>query len=274
VPQAGDSFVVLTDEAKARQIAEHRQSKQRESELVKTSKVSLEDLYDQIKTGSVKELRVVLKADVHGSAEALTEAMGRLSTSDVKLKVIHGSVGGITESDVLLAAASNAIVIGFNVRPEVKAASLAQKEGVDVRLYTIIYEVMADIKSAMEGLLEPTFKEQVLGHIEVRQTFNIHGVGTIAGCYVSDGKITRSSLIRLLRDQVVVHEGKLSSLKRFKDDVREAAAGYECGLAIEGFQDIKKGDVIEAYERVPVIRRISPAPREREAVHSSAGEKR
>jgi translation initiation factor IF-2 len=273
VPQAGDAFVVLTDEAKARQIAEHRQSKQRESELVKTSKVSLEDLYDQIKTGAVKELRVVLKADVHGSAEALAEAMGRLSNDEVKLKVLHGSVGGITESDVLLAAASNAIVIGFNVRPEVKAASLAQKEGVDVRLYSIIYEVMADIRSAMEGLLEPTFKEQVHGHAEVRQTFNIHGVGTIAGCYVSDGKISRSTPVRLLRDQVVVHEGKLSSLKRFKDDVREVASGYECGLALEGFQDIKVRDVVEAYERVPVIRRISPAPREREALQPSAGEK-
>ena len=274
VPQAGDSFVVLTDEAKARQIAEHRQSKQRESELVKTSKVSLEDLYNQIKTGNVKELRVVLKADVHGSAEALIEAMGRLSNDEVKLKVIHGAVGGITESDVLLAAASNAIVIGFNLRPEVKAASLAQREGVDVRLYTVIYDVLADIKSAMEGLLEPTFKEQIHGHAEVRQTFNIHGLGTIAGCYVNDGKIPRSGFIRLLRDQKVVHEGKLSSLKRFKDDAREVAASYECGLAIEGFQDIKKGDVVEAYERVPVIRRISPTPREREAVQTSAGEKR
>ncbi|MEK7378094.1 MAG: translation initiation factor IF-2, partial [Candidatus Binatota bacterium] len=234
VPQAGDSFVALTDEAKARQVAEYRHGKQRESELVKTSKISLEDLYDQIKAGDVKELRVVLKADVHGSVEALTEAMNRLSNDEVKLRVIHGSVGGITESDVLLAAASNAIVIGFNVRPEVKGANLAAQEGVDVRLYTVIYEAIADLGAAMEGLLEPTYKEQIHGRVEVREVFNIQGVGTVAGCSVTDGKIQRSSLIRLLRDQVVVHEGKLASIKRFKEDVREVSAGFECGLGIEG----------------------------------------
>jgi translation initiation factor IF-2 len=275
VPQAGESFVALNDEAKARQVTEYRQTKQRESELVKTSKVSLEDLYDQIKTGDVKELRIVLKADVQGSVEALTDAMNRLSNNDeVKLRVIHGSVGGITESDVLLAAASNAIVIGFNVRPETKAANLAAQEGVDVRLYTIIYEALADIKSAMEGLLEPTYREQVLGRVEVREIFTIHGVGTVAGCYVSEGKIQRSNPVRLLRDQVVVHEGKLASLKRFKDDVREVSAGYECGLALEGFQNMKKGDVIEGFERVPVIRRITPPPGGREASRASAGDKR
>ncbi|HEY6197214.1 MAG TPA: translation initiation factor IF-2, partial [Candidatus Binatia bacterium] len=273
VPQAGDTFVTLTDEAKARQIAEYRQSKQRESDLVKTSKVSLEELYDQIKTGDVKELRVVLKADVHGSVEALSEAMTRLSTNEVRLNVLHGSVGGITESDVLLAAASNAIVIGFNVRPEVKAANLAQQEGVDVRLYSIIYEVINDIKAAMEGLLEPTYREQVHGRVEVREVFNIRGVGSVAGCYVTDGKIQRGYLVRLLRDQVVVHEGKLASLKRFKDDVREVSAGYECGLSLENFQDIKKGDTIEAYERVAVLRRITPTPGGRES-RASAGEGR
>jgi len=274
VPQAGDSFVALTDEAKARQVAEYRHGKRRESELVKTSKISLEDLYDQIKAGDVKELRVVLKADVHGSVEALTEAMNRLSNDEVKLRVIHGSVGGITESDVLLAAASNAIVIGFNVRPEVKGATLAAQEGVDVRLYTVIYEAIADLGAAMEGMLEPTYKEQIHGRVEVREVFNIQGVGTVAGCSVTDGKIQRSSLIRLLRDQVVVHEGKLASIRRFKDDVREVSAGYECGLGIEGFQDIKKGDVIEAYERAPVIRRISPTPGGREPSRASAGDKR
>jgi translation initiation factor IF-2 len=273
VPQAGDTFVTLTDEAKARQIAEYRQSKQRESDLVKTSKVSLEELYDQIKTGDVKELRVVLKADVHGSVEAITEAMTRLSTNEVRLNVLHGSVGGITESDVLLAAASNAIVIGFNVRPEVKAANLAQQEGVDVRLYSIIYEVINDIKAAMEGLLEPTYREQVHGRVEVREVFNIRGVGAVAGCYVTDGKVQRGYLVRLLRDQVVVHEGKLASLKRFKDDVREVAAGYECGLSLENYQDIKKGDTIEAYERVAVLRRITPTPGGRES-RASAGEGR
>ncbi len=274
VPQAGDSFVAVADEAKARQVAEYRHAKQRESELVKNTKVSLEDLYDQIRAGDVKELKVVLKGDVHGSVEALAEAMSRLSSDEVKLKVIHGSVGGITESDVLLAAASNAIVIGFNVRPETKASTLAAQEGVDVRLYTVIYEAIADIRAAMEGMLEPTYREQIHGHVEVRQTFNIHAVGTVAGCHVSDGKIQRSSLLRLLRDQVVVHEGKLASLKRFKDDVREVGAGYECGLSLEGFPDIKAGDVIEAYERVPVVRRMSPTPGGREASRASAGEKR
>jgi translation initiation factor IF-2 len=271
VPQAGDSFVAVTDEAKARQVADYRQSKQRESELVKSSKVSLEELYDQIKAGDVRELRVVLKADVQGSVEALTEALSRLSTDEVKLRVIHGSVGGITESDILLAAASNAIVIGFNVRPESKGAALANKESVEVRLYTIIYEAVADVRAAMEGMLEPTYREQTLGRIEVRQIFNISGAGTIAGCYVSEGKVQRGNLVRLLRDQVVVHEGKLGSLKRFKDDVREVAAGYECGLSIEGFQDIKQGDVVETYEKTPVLRRITPSAGGREASHVSRG---
>jgi translation initiation factor IF-2 len=274
VPQAGDSFVAVADESKARQVADFRQSKQRETELVKSSKISLEELYDQIKTGDVKELRVVLKADVQGSVEAITEALGRMSSNEVKLRVIHGSVGGITESDILLAAASNAIVIGFNVRPEAKGAALADREGVDVRLYTIIYEVVADIRAAMEGLLEPTYREQVHGRVEIRQTFNIQGVGTIAGCYVTEGKIQRGNLVRLTRDQVVVHEGKLASLKRFKDDVREVSAGYECGLRIEGYQDIKQGDVIEAYERIPVVRRIAPSPAGRESARASAAESR
>src|SRR5438128_3839273 len=256
VPQAGDSFVAVADEAKARQVAEFRHTKQRETELVKSSKVSLEELYSQIKAGDVKELSVVLKADVQGSVEALTEALSRMSTDEVKLRVIHGSVGGITESDILLAAASNAIVIGFNVRPESKGAALAAKEGVDVRLYTIIYEAVADVRAAMQGLVEPTYREQILGRDEVRQIFNISGEAPVAACYGAAGKIQRGNLIRLLRDQVVANERKLASLKRFKDDVREVTAGYECGLAIEGFQDVKQGDVVEAYERTPVIRRI------------------
>jgi translation initiation factor IF-2 len=267
VPQAGDSFIAVTDESKARQVAEHRHTKQRETELVKSSKVSLEELYDQIKTGDVKELRVVLKADVQGSVEALTDALTRMSTTEVKLRVLHGSVGGITESDILLAAASNAIVIGFNVRPESKGQALAAQEGVDVRLYTVIYEAVADVRAAMEGMLEPTFREQTQGRVEIRQIFNIQGVGTIAGCYVTEGKIQRGNLVRILRDHVVVHEGKLASLKRFKDDVREVSAGYECGLSIEGFHDIKQGDVVEAYERTAVVRRISPVQSGREASH-------
>jgi len=274
VPQAGDSFIAVADESKARQVAEYRQSKQRETELVKSSKVSLEELYDQIKTGDIKELRVVVKADVQGSVEALTEALTRLSTSEVKLRVIHGSVGGVTESDILLAAASNAIVIGFNVRPESKGAALAAQEGVDVRLYTVIYETVADVRAAMEGMLEPTYRDQTLGRVEIRQIFTIQGVGTVAGCYVTEGKVQRGSLVRLLRDQVVVHEGKLASLKRFKDDAREVTAGYECGLSLEGFHDIKQGDVLEVYERIAVVRRISPAPARREASRAFAGDKR
>lgn len=273
VPQAGDSFVGLTDETKARQVAEYRQTKQRELELVKSSKVSLDDLFGKIKSSDVKELRVVIKADVHGSVEALTEAIRRLSTDEVELRVIHGSVGGITESDVLLAAASDAVVIGFNVRPEIKGSKLAAQEGVDVRLYTVIYEAISDIKAAMEGMLEPTYRDQIHGRVEVREVFNIQGVGSVAGCYVSEGKIQRSSLIRLLRDQVVVHEGKLASLRRFKDDVREVAGGYECGLAVEGFQDIKVGDVVEPYERIPVIRHLTPTPGRRDPSLASAGDK-
>ena len=254
VPQAGEAFSALTDEGSARQFAEYRETQQREAELAKTSKVSLEEFYDQIKASEVKELRVVVKGDVHGSVEALNEAVTRLSTDDVKIRVIHGSVGGITESDVLLASASNAIVIGFNVRPEPKATSLAVQQGVDVRLYTIIYEVIDDIRSAMEGLLEPVFREEFHARIQVREVFNIRGVGTIAGCSVTDGKILRSSMVRLLRDQVVVHEGRLASLKRFKDDVREVGTGYECGIAIDGYQDVKVGDVIEGFEKIPISR--------------------
>ena len=254
VPQAGEAFSALTDEATARQLAEYREAQQREAELAKTSKVSLEEFYDQIKASEVKELRVVLKGDVHGSVEALGEALARVSTDEVKIRVIHGSVGGITESDVLLASASNAIVIGFNVRPEPKATGLAVQQGVDVRLYTIIYEVLDDIRSAMEGMLEPVYREEFHARVQVREVFNIRGVGAIAGCAVTDGKIQRSSMIRLLRDQVVVHEGRLASLKRFKDDVREVGTGYECGIAIDGYQDVKVGDVIEGFEKIPVTR--------------------
>ena len=254
VPQAGEAFSALTDEGKARQIAEYRETEQREAELTKTSKVSLEEFYDQIKANEVKELRVVVKGDVHGSVEALNEAVTRLSTDEVKLRVIHGSVGGITESDVLLASASNAIVIGFNVRPEPKATSLAAQQGVDVRLYTIIYDVIDDVRSAMEGLLEPVFREEFHARIQVREVFKIRGVGTIAGCSVTDGKIMRSSLVRLLRDQVVVHEGRLASLKRFKDDVREVGTGYECGIGIDGYHDVKVGDVIEGFEKIAISR--------------------
>jgi translation initiation factor IF-2 len=216
--------------------------------LAGAGKVSLDDLFAKIQEGSVKELSLVIKADVQGSSEALATAIEKLPTEAVKIRVIHNGVGGITESDVLLAAASNAIIIGFNIRPEPKASDLAEKEHVDVRLYTIIYNALNDIKAAMEGLLEPTLKERVLGRAEVRQVFTVSKAGTIAGSYVIDGTITRASAgVRVIRDNVVVYQGRLGSLRRFKDDVREVQQGYECGIAVENFSDIKSGDVIEAY---------------------------
>src|SRR5262249_26299315 len=224
----------------------------------KTAKVWLDDLYKRIESGEMKELKVVLKAEVQGSVEATSEALARLSTEEVRLTVLHGSVGGITESDVLLAAASNAVVIGFNVRPEPKAAARAEREGVDIRLYTIIYEALNDVRDALEGLLEPTLQEKVLGRAEVRQVFAISGAGTIAGSFVSDGKIVRGARARLLRDNIVVHDGRIGSLKRFKEDAREVASGYECGIGLENYQDVKTGDVIEAYEVEQVARRLAP----------------
>jgi translation initiation factor IF-2 len=270
VPEAGDTFVAVADDQKARQVAEHRQAKQREAEMAKTAKVSLDDLYQQIQTGEVKELKIVLKADVQGSVEAMTEALRRLSTEDVRVNVLHSSVGGITESDVLLASASNAIIIGFNVRPEPKAAALAEREGVDIRLYTIIYEALNDVRDALEGLLEPTLQERVLGRVEVRQTFVVSGVGQVAGCFVTDGKILRGARARLLRDHVVVHDGRIGSLKRFKEDVREVAGGYECGISLENYQDVKVGDVIEAYEVEQVARRLPAAAKGAQAAERQA----
>ncbi len=248
VPSAGDAFQVVKDERMAREIAEARALKQRTAELAGPAKVTLDDLYAKIKQGDVKELPLVIKADVQGSAEALAAAVEKLPAGTVKLRVIHNGVGGITETDVLLASASRAIIIGFNVRPEAKAAALAEQEGVDIRLYSVIYDAIADIKAAMEGLLEPTVKERVLGRAEVRQLFTIPKVGVIAGCYVIDGTITRASTgVRVVRDHVTVYEGKLGSLRRFKDDVREVQQGYECGIGIENFNDLKTGDIIEAY---------------------------
>ncbi len=248
VPSAGDVFQVVSNERVAREIAEERAQKRRAAELAGPAKVTLDDLFAKIQEGSVKELAIVIKADVQGSSEALAGAVEKLSTEAVKLRVIHNGVGGIMESDVLLAAASRAIIIGFNIRPEPKATALAERQGVDVRLYTIIYDAIADIKAAMEGLLEPTLKERVLGRAEVRQVFMIPKVGAVAGAYVVDGTIARSSAgTRVIRDNVVVYQGKLGSLRRFKDDVREVQQGYECGLSVENFNDIKAGDIVETY---------------------------
>jgi translation initiation factor IF-2 len=248
VPDAGDTFVVLSDERQAKEIAMHRQQKIRETELAKTSKLSLEQLYEKMQKGEVKELNVVVKGDVQGSVEAVSESLRKLSTDAIRLCVINSSVGAITETDVNLATASNAIVLGFNVRPEVKAHALAEKEGVDIRLYNIIYDAVDDIKKAMEGLLEPTLKEKYLGRAEIREVFSVPKHGNVAGCYILDGKMLRNSQVRLLRDNIVIYEGKMASLRRFKDDVKEVASGYECGISLENYNDIKVGDIIEAFE--------------------------
>ncbi len=248
VPNAGDVFVCVEDEKKARQIALARLQKQRLAEIKKQKKLTLDELYSKIKEGQIKELGIVLKGDVQGSIEALKSAFEGITHPEVKVRVIHSAVGGINESDVMLAAASDAIVIGFNVRPELKASQLAEKEGVDIRLYNIIYDAIEDIKKAIEGMLEPTLKERILGRAEVRQTFQVSKVGTIAGCYVIDGHISRASDgIRVIRNNIVIYEGKIGSLKRFKEDVREVQTGYECGITIENFNDIKVGDILENY---------------------------
>ncbi len=247
LPQAGDQFVVVADRDKARGVSEYREQKAREATLAKSSRVSLEGLAEQLKTAGTKELNIILKADVGGSVEVLTDLLTKLSNDKVRLKVLRSGVGAITESDVLLASASNAIIIGFNVRPERKAQELAEQEKVDIRLHSIIYELQDEIKRAMTGLLEPTIKETYQGRALVKETFRIPKVGTIAGCSVSDGFIKRDSEVRLLRDNNVVFTGKVGSLRRFKDDASEVRNGMECGISIANYGDIKVGDVIEAF---------------------------
>jgi translation initiation factor IF-2 len=248
VPEAGEAFIMIPDERMARQISMHRQEKLREKELAKLSKVSLEELYDQIKKGEVKELNVIIKADVQGSIEAMREALKKLSTDAVKVNILHEGVGAVTETDVNLASASNAIVIGFNVRPVTNAQSLADTEYVDVRTYSVIYDAINDVKKALEGLLEPTYRERFLGRAQVIQVFSVRKVGMIAGSVVTDGKVVRGSHARLLRDNVIIHDGKIVSLRRFKDDMKDCSEGLECGIGIENFNDVKLGDIIESYE--------------------------
>jgi translation initiation factor IF-2 len=252
VPQAGDRVQVIEDTLKARQIALHRQGKLRDAALAKSARLTLEQLHAQMAAGDVKELPLIIKADVQGSVEVVSDTLLKLSTERVKIKVIHAGAGAITESDVLLASASNAVIIGFNVRPERKATELAALENVDIRLHTIIYNLTDEIKKAMVGLLAITYKETSLGRADVRDIFRITKVGTVAGCYIQDGKITREAQVRLLRDNVVVYEGKVRSLRRFKDDVAEVKSGMECGISLENYGDVKVGDIIEAYvkERV------------------------
>jgi len=255
VPQAGTDFIGVEDEKRARSISEYWVRKARERELAQSTKITLEQLYERIKEG-VKELNVIIKGDVQGSIEAMTEALGKLSTPDVKLKILHSSTGAVTETDVLLASASDAVILGFKVRPDARVVEMAKDEGVDIKLYDIIYNVIADVKAAMEGLLEPLYKEVVLGHAEVRELFKVPRVGIVAGCYVTDGKILRGANVKLVRGGVQVFDGKLMSLRRFKDDAREVAEGFECGMGIEGFNDIKVGDIIEAYNQEQVERKL------------------
>jgi translation initiation factor IF-2 len=247
VPSAGDEFVVVTDEKMARSVSQVRALKARESELGATSKISLDRLFEQMSEGDVQELRVVLRADVQGTLEAFAKAAEDLSTKSIKVKVLHEGTGTITESDILLASASDAIIIGFNVRPSVKVKELAIRENVDVRSYDVIYHALDDIRKAMVGMLEPTFEEQVIGLAEVREIFSVPKVGTIAGCAVLDGKITRTAKVRVVRDGVVIFTGRIDSLRRFKDDVREVLSGFECGIGVEKFNDIKIGDNLEAF---------------------------
>jgi len=254
VPQAGDDFIVLESEEKARKVAEYRQRKAREAKVAKEAKLSLERIFEKLQEGELKELNIVLKADTQGTLEALQASLQKLSTDKVKVNIIRSGIGAISESDVMLASASNAIVIGFNVKPTSQAREAAKREGVDVKFYDVIYQVIDDVKKAMTGLLEPKKVEEVKGIAEVRATFKIPKVGIVAGCYVKEGVINRNHNVRVIRDGVVVYTGKIASLKRFKDDVKEVAAGYECGLRIEGFQDIKVGDTIEAFE----IKEVAP----------------
>lgn len=247
VPAAGEAFVEATDDKAAKLVAENRARKQREAQLNRSARVSLEDLHRQMAAGEVKSLSVIVKADAQGSAEAVADALGHIGSDIAKVNVLHRGVGGINESDVLLAAASQAVIIGFHVVPEVGASKLAAREGVEIKRYAIIYELLDEVKKALQGLLAPTLKERTIGRAEVRQVFTIGKIGTIAGCHVVSGKIQRGGKARLIRDAVVVFEGRMASLRRFKDDVREAAEGMECGIGLEHFQDCKPGDVIECF---------------------------
>ncbi len=253
VPEAGDTISAVDDDKLSRQVAEERRDKMRAALIKEQQKTTLDDLFSQISAGQVKDLNIIIKADVQGSVEAVRQSLEKLSNDEVRVHTIHGGVGAITESDVMLASTSNAIIVGFNVRPDANARDMAEREKIDVRLYRVIYQAIEDVQNAMKGLLAPKFKEVLLGHADVRQTFRVSGVGTIAGAYVTDGKIVRNAQIRLLRDNVVIHEGKIDSLKRFKDDAKEVATGYECGIGIAGYNDIKENDVIECFEMQEIV---------------------
>jgi len=256
VPQSGERFISVPDEKTARQLAEMRADKQKEAEIMEKSKVSLADLFAQIKEGDLKELNIVLKADVQGSLEALKSSLVKLSNPEVKINIIHAGVGGITESDVILAEASNALIFGFNVRPDANANAKSDKLGIEINLYSIIYQIIDDVKQAMEGMLDTEKSEQVVGKIEIRQVFSVPKIGKIGGCYVTDGKVNRNCKLRVIRDNIVIYDGNIGSLKRFQDDVKEVAAGYECGVGVDKYNDIKEGDILEAYEIVETKRTL------------------
>ncbi len=254
VPEGGEIFYAVEDERMAKQVIETRKQKLKEERLTSSNVVTLDDFFNKVQEGQIKDLNIVIKADVQGSVEAVKQSLERLSNDEVRVKVIHSGVGAVRESDVMLAYASSAIIVGFNVRPDAGALISAEDKGVDIRLYRVIYTAIEEIEAAMKGMLDPTYKEEVTGHAEIRQTFKVSGVGTIAGCYVTDGTITRNTQVRIVRDGIIVHEGELASLKRFKDDVKEVNSGYECGLSIERFNDIKEGDVVEGFRMVEVER--------------------
>ncbi|RUA15011.1 MAG: translation initiation factor IF-2, partial [Flavobacteriia bacterium] len=255
-PQAGDRFNVLEDEREAKQIAAKRSQLQREQSVRTQRHITLDEIGRRIALGDFKELNIILKGDVDGSVEALTDSFQKLSTAEIQVNIIHKGVGAITESDVLLASASDAIIIGFNVRPMGNARQVADKEEIDIRTYSIIYDAINDLKDAMEGMLSPEIKEEITGNAEIRETFKISKIGTIAGCMVTSGKIFRNSQIRLVRDGVVIYTGELASLKRFKDDVKEVSKGYDCGLQVKNYNDIKEGDIVEAFQEVAVKKKL------------------
>jgi translation initiation factor IF-2 len=256
VPAAGEEAIVLADEKKAREIALFRQGKFRDVKLAKQQAAKLENMFEQMGEGGIKTLALLIKADVQGSREALAHALSRLSNEEVKVNVVHSGVGAITESDVNLALASKSVIIGFNTRADVAARRLAESQGVDIRYYNIIYDAVDEVKAALSGMLAPEKKESVLGLVEIRQIYKISKVGTVAGCMVLEGLIKRGARVRLLRDNVVIFDGELDTLKRFKDDVREVKAGFECGLSLKNFNDIKEGDQLEAYEVLEVARTL------------------
>jgi translation initiation factor IF-2 len=247
VPQAGEEFVVVDDERQARQVASHRQLKLREAELSRATKVTLDNLFDRIKEGETKELKIVLKADVQGSLEAITDSLNNLSAEEIKVNIIHSAAGAVTETDVMLASASDAIVIGFSVRAPQKVQELTEAEKVDLRFYDVIYQLVAEVRDAMEGMLDPIYKEHFMGRAEVLKTFSVSRVGAVAGCMINEGRVEMGAKVRVLRDNVVINDSKIASLRRYKDEVKEVKAGQDCGIIIENFGDVKIADILETY---------------------------